>query len=499
MEAPLRTPWLWVSVVVVAGLAVGAAGAPPPAGAVPIATGVVPEASRAPLRAHTPLQGTDEAPYLTADGLRTLAAWGLQHIVLRNPGRMLENADSWNSRAVFNWLRDVRACQPSFVPEAERYHDYYAFEDCPTPEDDRMTAFVLARLPRDANSVKQMWDAVSETVLAGFTADQYASSGARDTVDVLRRAHHRVMDGRDAAALTEMYARLVAEGGLDAGTALYGKEAGTLDYWGTTFWLRRHHEGNAAVVAGILDGLAARYAPPPPPGAVYIQGIGVRLRSKPSVDADPVAVLTIGAACARTAGDAPGWVPVRCDGRDGWVFGALVGPTPPDPDAIERSAADPKQPADQRLQLALRASALHPDQAYPAGLVVGAFKDVEIARVEQLARAGGRVVRERRVPCPFHDDPEQPEAWYPAMREAQAWTCIATDIGRGGQWYTLLGVYKQPWFVGVAARDGRLVVTSGRATVETDQPSRYDVLYEGDAGAADTVLAERLAEIADGS
>lgn len=470
--------------------------APPAPVAVPIDG--VPPAVRPALRAHTGLQGPDEGATLDVAALRRLAAWGLEHVVLSNPGRTLQSAGSWSSRAVFHWLRDVRACQPSFVPEAERYDGYPSYDDCAAPEQDKWMAFVLARLPRSPHEVQQMWDAVGEATLAHVSPEAYAASGARDTVDVLRRAHARVVVGRDEAALSSLYAEAAAHECRTLDRELLGDEVGDLGCWGTSFWLRRHHEGNLSVVAGIVDAIAERYALDVPADAVYVQGTGVRLRAAAGVHADPVAVLTIGEPCGRLD-EASGWVHVRCRAGEGWVFGTLVAAAPPSADAALAAATARQRPADERLQMALRASALHPDHDYPSGVVVRTFREIELARVESLEEAQAPVRRTRTAPCVLDTGDGSLNSTGSYARRRLLWRCFTGHLLLDGAPPAVFAESHQgsdTRFVAVTARNGELRVTSGRVWLSGSAP-RYEVRHEGSAGSADSVLAERLLEHAE--
>ncbi|HLL06059.1 MAG TPA: SH3 domain-containing protein [Myxococcaceae bacterium] len=95
----------------------------------------------------------------------------------------------------------------------------------------------------------------------------------------------------------------------------------------------------------------------------YVLGSSINLRKEPSKDAEALEKLPIGTECL-VSEKLPGeWLKVRCGEKEGYASAPLLGPEKPSLEKLKAEANNPKLKLEQRLDSALRAASLAPEDA----------------------------------------------------------------------------------------------------------------------------------------
>jgi len=96
---------------------------------------------------------------------------------------------------------------------------------------------------------------------------------------------------------------------------------------------------------------------------LYVLGSSINLRKEPSKDAEALEKLPIGTECL-VSEKLPGeWLKVRCGEKEGYASAPLLGPEKPSLEKLKAEANNPKLKLEQRLDSALRAASLAPEDA----------------------------------------------------------------------------------------------------------------------------------------
>lgn len=129
---------------------------------------------------------------------------------------------------------------------------------------------------------------------------------------------------------------------------------------------------------------------------VYVQGSSLNLREAPNATAKVVKVIPIATPCEVVSEPGGGWAQVKCGpGLDGYLKLEFLGPSKPELAPLLEQAKSASLDAKQRLNFALRAAALAPDNADARALVKQLFFDTEFDSLKEV-RAQREVVREKR-------------------------------------------------------------------------------------------------------
>ncbi|MDY7226722.1 SH3 domain-containing protein [Hyalangium rubrum] len=96
---------------------------------------------------------------------------------------------------------------------------------------------------------------------------------------------------------------------------------------------------------------------------VYVQGSSINLRKEPTKDAEALEKLPIGTECLVSEKLPAEWLKVRCGEKEGYASASLLGPQKPSLEKLKAEAKNPKLKLEQRLDSALRAASLAPEDA----------------------------------------------------------------------------------------------------------------------------------------
>ncbi|MCY1021372.1 hypothetical protein [Pyxidicoccus sp. MSG2] len=94
---------------------------------------------------------------------------------------------------------------------------------------------------------------------------------------------------------------------------------------------------------------------------LYVLGSSMHLRKAPSTEAESLAKLRIGTACVPLESAQGEWRRVRCGDKEGFASISLLGAEPPSLEKLKAEAHDPHLKFAQRLDSALRAASLAPE------------------------------------------------------------------------------------------------------------------------------------------
>jgi len=128
---------------------------------------------------------------------------------------------------------------------------------------------------------------------------------------------------------------------------------------------------------------------------LYVLGSSINLRKEASKDAEVLEKLPIGTECL-VSEKLPGeWLKVRCGGKEGYASAPLLGPEKPSLDKLKAEAKNPKLKLAQRLDSALRAASLAPEDAALQKQLGTLFFEHNL----QLAAASKKPATKREFSC----------------------------------------------------------------------------------------------------
>jgi hypothetical protein len=128
---------------------------------------------------------------------------------------------------------------------------------------------------------------------------------------------------------------------------------------------------------------------------LYVLGSSINLRKEPSKDAEALEKLPIGTECL-VSEKLPGeWLKVRCGEKEGYASAPLLGPEKPSLEKLKAEANNPKLKLEQRLDSALRAASLAPEDATLQKQLGALFFERNL----QLAAASKKPKAKREFTC----------------------------------------------------------------------------------------------------
>ncbi|HLL04120.1 MAG TPA: hypothetical protein VK539_26275 [Myxococcaceae bacterium] len=95
---------------------------------------------------------------------------------------------------------------------------------------------------------------------------------------------------------------------------------------------------------------------------LYVQGSSIHLRKWPSTQGESLGQLSIGTECVRLESPQTEWHKVRCGDKEGYISVSLLGEEKPSLEKLKAEAADPQRKLAQRVESALRAATLAPEE-----------------------------------------------------------------------------------------------------------------------------------------
>ncbi len=128
---------------------------------------------------------------------------------------------------------------------------------------------------------------------------------------------------------------------------------------------------------------------------LYVLGSSIHLRKEPSKDAESLEKLPIGTECLVSEKPQDEWLKVRCGEKEGYVSAPLLGPQKPSLDKLKAEAKNPKLKLEQRLDSALRAASLAPEDAALQKQLGTLFFERNL----QLAAASKKPAAKREFTC----------------------------------------------------------------------------------------------------
>ncbi|MFP2925084.1 hypothetical protein ACLESO_07680 [Pyxidicoccus sp. 3LG] len=124
-------------------------------------------------------------------------------------------------------------------------------------------------------------------------------------------------------------------------------------------------------------------------GQVFIQGSEVNLRDKATTNAKVVAKVAIGTECLLVKGAPKQWVRLQCGEAEGFTLKSLVGAEKPSVEALLAQAQDTTLDAKVRLDAAMRAATLAPENEQALKLLSERFFDVNFEQLMKDRKKGG--------------------------------------------------------------------------------------------------------------
>ena len=182
------------------------------------------------------------------------------------------------------------------LPDFVRYGKFPAYGGYAEPEDasSRMLAYLVYRIDRNPEQLEALFERYETVVFGLIPAETYEASGLGSSTRGLLEAHdfivqhdnypavmNEVDEGVRGADETDMFAggRTADSYGIYAGAGLippsiearFIRNGGGYSHndeytdvvWFSSFWLRRHREGNTEAVYEILQTIDAHYGRPP--------------------------------------------------------------------------------------------------------------------------------------------------------------------------------------------------------------------------------------------
>ncbi|WP_257457184.1 SH3 domain-containing protein [Archangium lipolyticum] len=186
---------------------------------------------------------------------------------------------------------------------------------------------------------------------------------------------------------------------------------------------------------------------------VFIQGSEVNLRDTPGTEGEVVRKVSIGTECQRVKDAPDGWVRLTCGDVEGFTLRSLVSEDKPDFDTLLAQAQAPEETTKARLDAALRAAALEPQNEQALTLLTDLFFDANFEQLEKDRAKGGPheslvVTRETT-----------PEESKTQAAEAGLFAELEKD---GYDWHQLR--LRKSDFVSAMYREESLVVRTGRVS-----------------------------------
>jgi hypothetical protein len=143
------------------------------------------------------------------------------------------------------------------------------------------------------------------------------------------------------------------------------------------------------------------------PKTLYMHGSQVNLRSKPSSKGTVVGKIGIGTACTLLGNEKRGWVHLKCGELQGYTLGRFLKSDKPELQPLLDQAKATDKPAQERLNSALRAVALKPDNSEATNLLRSTFIEAEFAAMDKYRQDKKTLAgRNAQVKCHSQKDIE---------------------------------------------------------------------------------------------
>lgn len=181
--------------------------------------------------------------------------------------------------------------------------------------------------------------------------------------------------------------------------------------------------------------LAATASSPTEAQSLYVLGSSIHLRKEPAKEAESLDKLPIGTECTVTEKPSAEWLKVRCGEKEGYASAALLGPEKPSLEKLKAEANNPKLKLQQRVDSALRAASLAPEDAALQKQLGTLFFELNL----QLTAASKKPALKRTFSC--------------RCSEGDAFTCVKICSARGLRNVEVRAEVKKNWFV-AAISDG---------------------------------------------
>ncbi|NMO19618.1 hypothetical protein HPC49_12510 [Pyxidicoccus fallax] len=124
-------------------------------------------------------------------------------------------------------------------------------------------------------------------------------------------------------------------------------------------------------------------------GSVFIQGSEVNLREKPATTAKVVGKVAIATECQHVKAAPKQWVRIRCGDVEGFTLKSLVGAEKPTVEPLLAQAQDASLDARARLDAAVRAATLAPENEQALKLLSERFFDASFEQLQKDQLKGG--------------------------------------------------------------------------------------------------------------
>lgn len=177
---------------------------------------------------------------------------------------------------------------------------------------------------------------------------------------------------------------------------------------------------------------------------MYVLGSSLNVRKEPSAQAEVVEKLPIGTECRAFEPAQGEWLKVCCGGKPGFVSASLVGPEKPSADIYRAEAQDAQRPLAQRLEGALRAATLVPEDA-------------------GLRKLLGELFYQRHLELAAADKkPRQPRTFRSRCHQQDAGQCIRSATGHRIRSASLWTEARDGVFVSAIGTPERVIIYRGR-------------------------------------
>ncbi|HEX8698316.1 MAG TPA: SH3 domain-containing protein [Myxococcaceae bacterium] len=177
---------------------------------------------------------------------------------------------------------------------------------------------------------------------------------------------------------------------------------------------------------------------------LYVLGSSIHLRKEPAKDAETLDKLPIGTECLVSEKLPGDWLKVRCGEKEGYASAPLLGPEKPSLEKLKAEAKNAKLKLEQRLDSALRAASLAPeDTALQKQLGTLFFE-----RNLQLAAASKKPAAKREFTCSCY-----------AQDDALA--CLARCSGTGVRNVKLRAEVRKNHFVAASSNGENVAIYRG--------------------------------------